>query len=69
MGKRCTCFSDEWDYRRKLVIFEDGEGNFIIPTTTTSTTTTTTTVPPVTTPNTTVLSSPDIVTDPITGEV
>lgn len=53
---------DKWEYNRKLVIFQDGNGNLITPTTTTSTTTTTTTTtlkPPVT-------SNASSVTSPVT---
>lgn len=65
---------DEWEYRRKLVIFEDSEGNLITPKTTASTTTTTTTKAPVTSKNTSFITSPVVVTNqtsvtPHTGEV
>lgn len=54
----------EWDYGRKQVIFEDGEGNLIIPTTTTTTPTTTPSpVPPVTPKNASLYTSPVVTID------
>lgn len=67
---------DDWEYRRKQVIFEDSNGRLITPTTTTSTTTTTTTTTKasVTSKNTSFVTSPVVVINqtsvtPNAGEV
>ncbi|XP_045165600.2 uncharacterized protein LOC123529354 [Mercenaria mercenaria] len=43
-------FKDDWNYKKKLVVFEDADGNIVTPTTTTTTTTTTTPRPNITSP-------------------
>jgi len=41
----CLYVTDDWNYKQKLVVFEDANGKKVTPSTTTTTTTTTTIKP------------------------